>query len=74
MCLNIKICKCLVTNYKTNMNNFHPLEVVGRGSKGPELHIISPRVPILFSLPHNFALEELRYIISILAAMHSLQI
>ena len=32
-CLNIKIFKCLVTNIKINMSNFHPLEVVGRGSE-----------------------------------------
>ena len=32
MCLNIKICKCLVSN-ETNMSNFHPLEVVSRGSE-----------------------------------------
>ena len=32
MCLNVKICKCLVSNY-TNMIYFHPLEVVGRGSE-----------------------------------------
>ena len=31
MCLNIKIYKYLVSN-ETNMSNFHPLEVVGRGS------------------------------------------
>ena len=30
-CSNITICKCLISN-KTNTNNFHPLEVVGRGS------------------------------------------
>ena len=28
--LNIKISKCFVSN-QTNMSNFHPLEVVGRG-------------------------------------------
>ena len=32
VCLNIKICKCLVQN-ETNMINFHPLEVVDRGSE-----------------------------------------
>ena len=32
MCLNIKICRCLISNLK-NMNNFHPLEVVGRDSE-----------------------------------------
>ena len=32
MCLAIKICKCLVSNY-TNVNHFQPLEVVGRGSE-----------------------------------------
>ena len=32
MCLNIKSCKCLISNY-TNMSNFKPLEVVGRGSE-----------------------------------------
>ena len=31
-CLNIKICKCVVLN-STNMSNFHPLEVVDRGSE-----------------------------------------
>ena len=30
--LNIKIYKCLVLNL-TKMRNFHPLEVVGRGSE-----------------------------------------
>ena len=30
--LNIKICKCVVLNL-TNMTNFQPLEVVGRGSE-----------------------------------------
>ena len=30
--LNIKICKCLVLN-EINMSNFHPLEVVCRGSE-----------------------------------------
>ena len=29
---NTKICKCLVS-YKANMSNFHPLEVVDRGSE-----------------------------------------
>ena len=32
VCINIKICKCLVSNW-TNTSNFHPLEVVGRGSE-----------------------------------------
>ena len=32
MCLNIKICECLVS-YQTNMGDFHPLEVVDRGSE-----------------------------------------
>ena len=32
MCLIIKIRKCVVSNY-TYMSNFHPLEVVGRGSE-----------------------------------------
>ena len=32
MCLNIKICKCLVSN-KTNRSNFLPHKVVGRGSE-----------------------------------------
>ena len=32
MCLNIKLCKCLVSN-QTNMSKFHSLEVVGRGSE-----------------------------------------
>ena len=32
MCLNIKICKYLSSN-STNMGNFWPLEVVGRGSE-----------------------------------------
>ena len=32
MCLNIRICECLVSN-KRNASNFHPLEVVGRGSE-----------------------------------------
>ena len=32
MCLNIMICKYLVSNY-TNINNFHSLEVMGRGSE-----------------------------------------
>ena len=32
VCLNIKICACLVSNL-TNMRDFHPLEVVGRGSE-----------------------------------------
>ena len=32
MCLNITICTCLVL-YKSNMSNFHPLEVVDRGSE-----------------------------------------
>ena len=32
MCLNINICKCSVSN-QTNTSNFHPLEVVGRGSE-----------------------------------------
>ena len=30
--LNIKICKCLVSNLE-NMSNFQPLEVVDRGSE-----------------------------------------
>ena len=30
--LNIKTCKCLVSN-KTNMGNFHALEIVDRGSE-----------------------------------------
>ena len=30
-CLNNNTCKCLVSNL-TNMNNDHPLEIVGRGS------------------------------------------
>ena len=30
MCLSVKICKFLVSN-ETNMNNFPPPEVVGRG-------------------------------------------
>ena len=32
MCLNIKICKFLVSN-ETNMSNFHPFQVVGRDSE-----------------------------------------
>ena len=32
VCLNINNCKCLISN-STNMNHFHPLEVVDRGSK-----------------------------------------
>ena len=32
MCLNIRICKCLVSN-KANRSNFHPLEAVGRISE-----------------------------------------
>ena len=32
MRLNIKICKYLVSRL-TNISNFHPLEVVGRGSE-----------------------------------------
>ena len=32
MCLDIKICKCLVSN-QTNICNLHPLEVVCRGSE-----------------------------------------
>ena len=28
MCLNIKICKCLVSN-QTHMSKVHPLQVVG---------------------------------------------
>ena len=32
VCLNIKICKCLVLNL-TNMSNFQPREVVYRGSE-----------------------------------------
>ena len=32
MCLNIKICKGLVSNYP-NMTNFQPLEVVVRDSE-----------------------------------------
>ena len=32
VCLNIKICKYLVSN-EPNMSNFHPGEVVGRGSE-----------------------------------------
>ena len=32
MCLNIRNRKCLVSNY-TNISNFKPLEVVGRGSE-----------------------------------------
>ena len=31
-CLNITICKYLVSN-STNISNFHPLEVAGRGSE-----------------------------------------
>ena len=31
VCLNIKIRKCLVSNY-TNVSNFNPFEVEGRGS------------------------------------------
>ena len=32
MCLNIEICKYLVSNL-TNMSNYHRLEVVSRGSE-----------------------------------------
>ena len=32
MCLSIKIYKCFVSN-DTNVSNFHPVEVVGRGSE-----------------------------------------
>ena len=32
MTVNTKICKCSVLNLR-NMSNFHPLEVVGRGSE-----------------------------------------
>ena len=32
LCLNITICEYLVSNY-TNICNFHPLEVVDRGSE-----------------------------------------
>ena len=32
MCLNIKICKCLVSN-ETHMGNFHSLKVVGHGNE-----------------------------------------
>ena len=32
MCLNVKICECLVSN-QTYMSTFHPLEVVDRGSE-----------------------------------------
>ena len=32
VCLNINICKCLVSNY-TNMSNFQPLQVVDRDSE-----------------------------------------
>ena len=32
VCLDINICECLVSN-QTNMSNFQPLEVVGRGSE-----------------------------------------
>ena len=32
MCLNIKICKCLVLN-EANINNFQPLEVLGRDNE-----------------------------------------
>ena len=32
MCLNIKICKYLLSS-QINMSNFQPLEVVGRGSE-----------------------------------------
>ena len=35
--LNSKICKCLVSN-KINVSNFHPSEVVGRGSE-PQLQV-----------------------------------
>ena len=32
MYLDIKVCRLLVTN-KKNTSNFHPLEVLGRGSE-----------------------------------------
>ena len=32
LCVNIKICKSLISN-QTNISNFHPLEVVARGSE-----------------------------------------
>ena len=32
MCLNIKICKLLIS-YETNMSHFQPLVVVDRGSE-----------------------------------------
>ena len=39
MCSNIKIIKYLVPNLANNiMSNFHPLEVVGRGS-GTQLQV-----------------------------------
>ena len=37
MCLNMKICKYVCLN-ETNMRNFQPLEVVGRGS-GSQLQV-----------------------------------
>ena len=44
-CLDIKISKCLASNY-TNKSTFHPLEVVGRGSEtqlqeGENLNLIN---------------------------------
>ena len=33
VCLNIQICKSLVSNLSDIHEHFHPLEVVGRGSE-----------------------------------------
>ena len=32
MCLDISFCKCLVSD-QNKLSNFHPFEVVGRGSE-----------------------------------------
>ena len=47
MCFNIKICKCLASS-STSMSNFHPLEVMVRGSEtqlkvGENLYFIIQR-------------------------------
>ena len=54
MCLNSNIHTCLVSD-KTNMNNFHPLEVVGHTtSSGTKMSFIpTPKIITLYPLFHN---------------------
>ena len=58
MCFNITIIKCCVSDW-TDMSNFHPLEVVGRGSEkqlqvGENLYKKTQRGnPLLFKIIHR---------------------